>query len=292
MLSDGGVLNLNDLLKKYHERKIAKKKNKLTVLFAETLRMMITNPKLHNAIKDSIRHQICISEKEDFFSYCDKKINDRSASIEVVNACSFEAAEIYKKSRTCVLNFACSVEPGGGVLVGSIAQEESLCRASTLYPCLCSMETYEKFYLPHIEEKDFLGKDDCIYTPNVIVFQSDTLYPKLRPEKEWFEVGIITCSAPALNHTELKNYSLYDLHYRRLNRILDVAANNRNDVIILGAFGCGAFLNDPNIVAQAMFDAVKHYQYVFKSIIFAIPKSVTNRNYKIFYECFQRYLRQ
>ncbi len=284
-------MNLNDLLKKYHEGKIAKKKNKLTVLFAETLRMMITNPKLHNAINSSVRHQLCILEEDALFSFYDKKINNKSALIEVVNARSFEAAEVYRRNRTCVLNFACSVEPGGGVLVGSIAQEESLCRASTLYPCLCSKEAYEKFYLPHIKEKFFLGKDDCIYTPNVIVFQSDTLYPKLRPEEEWFEVGIITCSAPALNHTELKDYSLYDLHYRRMIRILDVAANHKNDVIILGAFGCGAFLNDPNIVAQAMVDAVKHYQYVFKSIIFAIPKSVTNRNYKIFYECFQRYLR-
>lgn len=79
-------------------------------------------------------------------------------------------------------------------------------------------------------------------------------------KKEWIHTNIITCCAPALNHTRLLGQSLYELHFKRLCRILDIAASKKNDVIILEAFGCGAFRNNPYIVSEAMMNVIKHYR--------------------------------
>ena len=60
-------------------------------------------------------------------------------------------------------------------------------------------------------------------------------------------------------------------------------ASKKNDVIILGAFGCGAFRNNPYIVSEAMMNVIKHYRYVFKKIVFAIPSNdKSDSNYAIF----------
>lgn len=256
---------------------------RLTILFAGTSRIMITDPYLRKSVICSIKRQECIPESASIHSYFDKKLYNTRCCIKLSDSRSLNAAAKYKKAETCVLNFACSTEPGGGVLEGSVAQEESLCRSSTLYPCLCSNEMYEEFYYPHICSGNFINNDDCIYTPYVTVFQTDELFPKLLAGKDRFHTNIITCCAPALNHTHLFGKSLYDLHYKRLCRILDIAASKNNSVIILGAFGCGAFRNEPHIVSEAMMNVIKHYQYVFKKIVFAIPSNgKSDSNHTIF----------
>ena len=256
---------------------------KLTVMFAETMRKMVTDTYLHSSINMSIKRQICIPETETITSYIDRQRYANACVVKLIDTRTVTAAEIYKKYKVCVLNFACSVEPGGGVLIGSVAQEESLCRCSTLYPCLCSPDMYDQFYLPHIKTNQFLGTDDCIFTPDIVVFQTDEFYPRPRLQKKYFQMDVITCSAPALNHTNLCGKSLYELHYKRLIRIMDVAANQNEEVVILGAFGCGAFLNEPHIVAEAMMNVVKRYRHMFRRIVFAIPSnSERNMNYKVF----------
>lgn len=258
---------------------------KLTIKFARTSRIMMTNPHLRKSVIYSIEQQECIPESASVHSYFDKRLYHSPCCIELLDSRSLNAAAKYKNQSTCVLNFACSTEPGGGVLEGSIAQEESLCRSSTLYPCLSSTQMYEEFYYPHICSRNFINNDDCIYTPYVTVFQTDELFPIMLKRKDWFHTNIITCCAPALNHTHLFGHSLYDLHYKRLCRILDIAASKKNSIMILGAFGCGAFRNNPHIVSEAMMNVIKHYRYAFKKIIFAIPCNVKlNSNYDIFKE--------
>lgn len=258
---------------------------KLTIQFAKASRIMITNPYLRKSVIYSIKRQKCIPESANIHSYFDKRLYHTQCCIELLASRSLNTAAKYKTANTCVLNFACSTEPGGGVLVGSVAQEESLCRSSTLYPCLCSIKMYEEFYYPHICSRNFINNDDCIYTPHITVFQTDELFPTLLDRKDWFHTNIITCCAPALNHTHLFGQSLYDLHFKRLCRILDIAASKKNNVIILGAFGCGAYRNNPHIVSEAMMNVIKHYRYVFNKIVFAIPSNdKIDSNYAVFKE--------
>ena len=70
------------------------------------------------------------------------------ASFHIVNADSFEAA--HSLERPLVMNFANAHRPGGGFLNGSRAQEESLCRCSTLYKSISSDKAWEMYHYKKI----------------------------------------------------------------------------------------------------------------------------------------------
>ena len=140
--------------------------------------------------------------------------------IKVTRNRSFEAAKAYT-GRVCVLNFASAATPGGGVTNGAGAQEECLCRCSTLYSALNTTEMWNEFYERHRTDLQQgrmtdLFNDDCIYTPGVAVFKSDTQFPQPLPQAEWFTVDVITCAAPRL-HRSLRNglyeYGRYETRY-------------------------------------------------------------------------------
>jgi uncharacterized protein (TIGR02452 family) len=123
---------------------------------------------------------------------------------------TFEAALYYKGQKTAVHNFASASTPGGGVVNGATAQEECLCRCSDLYDCLNVKENWDKYYTPHRREQNPIHNDDIIYTPNVIVFKSDTPTPTLLDEKDWYNVDVITCAAPNLRETPSNRYNTGD----------------------------------------------------------------------------------
>ena len=167
--------------------------------------------------------------------------------------------------RTAVLNFANPVEPGGGVLRGANAQEEYLCRASNLYSCLTSRQA-EPYYQAHREllksNTDFgmfLSSDRLIYTPGVTFFKEDAGYEPGADRKytqeyteRWRTLDVITCAAPLFfdTHSILPTGELYPLLCRRIRNILEAAMEYGAEMLVLGAFGCGAFLNPPFIVFQ------------------------------------------
>ena len=93
-------------------------------------------------------------------------------------------------------------------------------------------------------------------------------------------MDVITCAAPNLRDQPSNGYNTGDgnkavkisdkdlllLHEKRLRRILDVAVLEENETVILGAFGCGAFRNDPQVVALAAKNVIKEYLHAFKNI--------------------------
>ena len=162
---------------------------------------------------------------------------------------------------------------------GSSAQEECLCRCSTLYNCLNTRAMWDGFYTPHRHSGNPLHNDDIIFTPNVQVLKDDDYRPLMDP----FAVDVITCAAPNLREQPANPYNpgdgdakriskdeLYQLHKQRAHRILTVAAQNEADVLILGAFGCGAFQNDPQVVARAYNDVLAEFSHHFRTIEFAV----------------------
>jgi uncharacterized protein (TIGR02452 family) len=131
----------------------------------------------------------------------------------------------------------------------------------------------------------------------VIVFKSDDASPTLMPEESWYEVDVITCAAPNLRERPSNSYNsgdgakyvkvtdekLGEIHEKRLRRILDVAVSKGDDTVILGAFGCGAFRNNPKVVAQSARNVIGDYLYAFKNIEFAVYCSPRDeRNFEIF----------
>lgn len=110
-----------------------------------------------------------------------------------------------------------------------------------------------------------MGNDDLIYTPDVVVFKSDErtdpVYPRMMERKDWFKVNVITCAAPQMQIAKTYPHNYESVIYSRIKKILDVAEKEGNKVIILGAWGCGAFKNSIEIVARAFVDLLKNYNF-------------------------------
>ena len=239
-----------------------------------------------------------INDPEDFHG---EKYYDDPAIIKVTNRDTFTAAKEYaniinstNEGFVGVLNFASSTNPGGGVTKGSTAQEECLCRCSNLYLTLYQEKCIREYYNVNKKYMSNLGSDAIIYSRNVYVFK-DKDYNML-PVKDRFYVDVLTCAAPNLRENPRNRYNsdaseekltltdeeLYNIHVKRARNILNVAIKNEDDYLILGAFGCGAFRNNPEIVAKAYKDVLQDYMYCFKVIDFAIIDGKSSNNYEIF----------
>lgn len=263
-------------------------------IFRDTMSMCGSNQKLAASIENTIKKHSVYKEKDELD--LDGSVLARFedfAEVKVSKLRTFEAARQYagKGRKVCALNFANSFRPGGGVIEGCTAQEECLCRISTLYSCLAIQDNVDKFYDPHRASGNPFANDDIIYTPDVTVFKTDTLHPELMDEKDWYQLDVITAAAPDLSTCPesisrssdfIKNLGV--LHIMRGSRIMDVALSQGVDTIIVGAFGCGAFSNDPNIVAKAYQAILADYIHAFRTIEFAIycPEGQETENYKVF----------
>lgn len=257
-------------------------------IFEHTREMYQTDPELTAAIRASNHMQEVILESDKV-----KTVPPRftePAEIIVSKKRSFEAAKDYAIFPTCVLNFASATNPGGGVAWGSTAQEECLCRCSTLYANLTDRKVRKAFYEAHREQHNQFYNDDCIYTPDVVVFKTDSREPELMHPDDWWNVNVITCAAPNLRpdrngnmQVHINNKELFDLHVKRIRRILTIAAMKENAVVILGAYGCGAFRNPPGVVASAMRQVIEEFRYHFRIIEFAVYCSPRDeQNYQVF----------
>ena len=209
----------------------------------------------------------------------------REPEISVVEGTSFAVArENLKYGRVAVLNFANPHYPGGGVFQGAKAQEESLCRSSNLYPCLEDGRVFEDFYRYHQTKTDYDFSDRLIYTPGITVFKDDSAVPTLLKQQDWFQVDVITCAAPYLAKRRYVNPSVLRERFKsRIRNILEAAIDNEADVLILGAFGCGAFKNPPEVVAKAFRQVLEERRYytAFRKIVFAIKSSVGGDPYTV-----------
>ncbi len=272
-------------------------------VFKDTEKLCKTNPKLSESVKKATAAQKLILESDPLAEQ-KKDLYEDTAKVVVSKKRTYEAAAGYKGQHVAVHNFASASNPGGGVVNGASAQEECLCRCSGLFFSLNSPAMWEGFYQPHRNAHNPIHNDDIIYTPNVTVFKSDTSMPKLMSEVDWYDVDVITCAAPNLrsqpsNHynsgdgnkqTMMKDKDLLALHEKRLRRILEVALSEGCDAIILGAFGCGAFQNNPEVVALANRNVIKDYLHAFKNIEFAVYCSPRDdRNFKIFERVLKTY---
>ena len=231
-----------------------------------------------------------------------KRRRHRKTKVTLSHDTSFTAAGKFAKGgkTVAVLNFANAVSPGGGVKNGAIAQEECLCRSSTLYPVLSSKYGVMPRYYA---EGEMLQKQDVpldkvlnagiMYHPGIVVFRSDRGDYRILKKEERFRVDVITCAAPDLRHNPLNKIAkkdeeqaalldvlVYNFHLDKGKVILDLALQHGADVVILGAFGCGAFRNNPDIVAQAYQKLVKEYDGYFEELHFAIAGE--GKNYDVF----------
>jgi uncharacterized protein (TIGR02452 family) len=167
---------------------------------------------------------------------------------------------------TLALNFASARNVGGGFLGGAQAQEEDLCRCSALYVCL---ETQPAYYEANRAHRSCLYTDHAIWSPQVPFFRDDTLALVERP----YLVSVLTMPAPnaaELNKRPEAGAELEATLHTRALKVLQIAAHRQHRTLILGAWGCGAFRNDPEVASAAFAAALERTAGSFDRVVFAI----------------------
>lgn len=212
-----------------------------------------------------------------------------------VNEDSYAAAMKVKAEHpdegVLVLNFANPVHPGGGVRRGARAQEEDLCRKSSL---LFSLEdgAAGKYYRYNNSLHTYMASDAIIMNPTVEIikdFKGEIL-------EESVVVSVMTCAAPMITSgLEGMTQAEYEqMFYNRIVATLKVSAHYGYKHLILGAWGCGAFGNDAELISRLYYKAIKELNYngmthndLFKQIYFAVlDNSVSQYNFELFYKYF------
>jgi uncharacterized protein (TIGR02452 family) len=169
--------------------------------------------------------------------------------------------------RPVALNFASAKNPGGGFLSGARAQEESLARSSGLYVCLVDNPMYDF----HRAQPDPMYTHYAIYSPDVPVFRSDDGMLVDQP----YVCSFITCPAVnakvALERNPSRRSEISIVMWERILRVLAIAAEKRHEAIILGAWGCGVFGNEPREISELFRKALlEQFRGIFAVVVFAV----------------------
>jgi uncharacterized protein (TIGR02452 family) len=199
--------------------------------------------------------------------------------IEVTSETTQVAANRLVRVEGCddlvLLSFASARNPGGGFINGAKAQEEDLARCSGIYPCLLTQPAY---YDTNREGESLLYSDYIIYSPNVPWF-------RVRNRElldDVFLASVITAPAPnagqALRRDPDCGAKVSATLERRAGMILAIARDNRHRSLLLGAWGCGVFCNDPSIVADIFGRWLEHPSFLgcFDRVVFAVYTSKHN----------------
>jgi uncharacterized protein (TIGR02452 family) len=190
----------------------------------------------------------------------------RTTRYEVVNRSTLEAARgLVREGRDVVaLNFASARHPGGGFLGGARAQEESLCRSSGLYACLLT----SKMYGHHAGERGGFYTNYAIYSPGVPVIRDDD-GDLLDP---YYLCSFITSPAVNAGASREKSRGVIRAEMaRRVRKVLAIAAGHGHDAVVLGAWGCGVFRNDPEVVAELFRESLGgEFHGAFVRVVFAV----------------------
>lgn len=213
--------------------------------------------------------------EEDFSNY----LGDRLCDIEVTCEDSFAAAR--RLQNPLVMNFANAHKAGGGFRLGANAQEEALCRCSTLYASITSSKAAEmyRYNNTHISPVE---SDYMILSPDVCVFRDDHCVLLEKP----FTAAVITLPAPNRRGAAMfaTKKQISETITRRIRIMLRIAAKHGYRDLVLGAWGCGAFGNSPEDVS-GYFKSVlidDEYGKYFDKVIFAVYGNPNGKNITAF----------
>ncbi|MGC4015679.1 MAG: TIGR02452 family protein [Luteolibacter sp.] len=200
------------------------------------------------------------------------RINDRETTVQISNEGTLASALRLRNAgkRPLALNFANGVSPGGGFLQGALAQEECLCRSSALYRTLAG----DRMYSFHRERPLPDSSPWAILSPRVPVFRQEDGTTLDAP---WL-LDFISCAAPYA--PKLDGNEAAELLRIRIHRVLAIAQAWGYETLVLGAWGCGAFGNDPARAAADFRSALgNEFRNVFSDVVFAIADWSQNRRY-------------
>lgn len=183
-----------------------------------------------------------------------------------------EARKKYPNKTICALNFASFKNPGGGFYNGAMAQEEALCHDSFLYNVL--IKYVDDYYTNNRKDLNHsLYYNRALYSKDILFFDES---------KNSYQTDILTCAAPNYREAMRQGISLeknQQILKSRSQYILNIATQEQVNILILGAWGCGVFGQDPYTMASIFKELLAYYS--FDEVIFAIPKG-KNKNDEAF----------
>jgi uncharacterized protein (TIGR02452 family) len=206
---------------------------------------------------------------------------DFQTKFSVINADCLEAAQLLLNAglNPCVLNLASRQNPGGGVINGAGAQEENLFRRTNLFMSLYQFASYaDQCGLKKHEKSYPLNKNTGgVYSGNITVFRGSEKNGYCLLQQP-FKVAFVT--VPAINHPDLVKKDdgyllaahLVEPTKEKIRTILRIAGKYHHDTLVLGAFGCGAFANPPNHMAELFKEVFceNEFKNKFRLAVFAI----------------------
>ena len=225
------------------------------------------------AMETSIRRSILISPEQGA-EILEKYSNQKPCGqpkTRVENISTVEAIRILSeegKTTIGVLNFASAKNPGGGFLNGAMAQEESLAASSTLYPTLTAHETY---YRKNRANSSMMYLDYGIYSPDVFFFRDGAFRLTDTPVK----ASVLTLPAVNMGQVILKGENEEEARHvmrRRMKLALGIFAEQGAEHLVLGAYGCGVFRNNPKEVASWWKELLEegmgaHFASIFHAVL-------------------------
>lgn len=195
----------------------------------------------------------------------------RTTRIEVTEETTLAAARRLAATaddEVACLNFASAKNPGGGFLNGAHAQEEGLARSSGLY---ASLRAAREFYDFHRAQGDLLYSDHLIYSPGIPVFRDDAGQLLEEP----YDVAFLTAAAP--NRGAIRDREaaarIGEVLRARAAKVLATAHHHGHRRLVLGAWGCGVFRNDPAEVAEVFAELLLDegtFAGRFDHVVFAV----------------------
>ena len=202
---------------------------------------------------------------------------------EISNISTVEAVinSVRNGKKTAALNFASAKNPGGGFLNGAMAQEEALAISSGLYNTLLK---HPQMYEANRKCGTMMYTDHAIYSPDVVFFRDASLKLLAAP----VAASILTLPAVNMKQVGLKGENVtkaQQIMKRRMRLALEIFAQEEVQTLILGAYGCGVFGNNPHDIAAWWKSLLieEMYGHAFEKVLFAIlGDPVTDRNIRAF----------
>ena len=181
-----------------------------------------------------------------------------------------------------VLNMANAKTPGGGVAWGALAQEESIFYRSNYHLHLDPERKKQESLYP-------ISDLEAIYSTGVDISR-DSDWNFIETSKDLDFIASAAIQKPKLNN---KVYLKEDrkLMLNKIELMFQVGLKTNHDTLLLSAFGCGAFGNPPDVVANLFVEMIKKYNGCFNRIEFAIIPPLYppgSNNFEVFKTIFKK----
>ena len=178
-----------------------------------------------------------------------------------------------------LLDFASFTNPGGGYDRGNWGQEQALCAESTLFNVLR-------------EQKAWYAQNRSRNINCELYRNRGIVVPKVRFDRDRYHgyADVIVVAAPnarrARQDYHVDDETLVKYLRSRIRFVLAIADELGHEKLVLGAYGCGVFGWDADVVARLFLEELASGKHVAKQVFFAVPSTRFDENYQRFEHAF------